>query len=64
MPAYRVVGTVHVPFIHEVDAESMEAAESLVENIRLDGLDNYDTTTADNIISYSIELDDDGNEVE
>ena len=64
MPVYRIVGTVSVPFIHEIEALSALKAEQRVENMRLDALDNADPGDGENRIHSVVELDGDGNEIE
>lgn len=63
MPSFRVTGHVNISFVHEVEAASAEAAEKLVENLRLDALDNYSLSEGENTIYDVIELDEDGEEV-
>lgn len=64
MPNFRVTGHVNISFVHEIEAESAAEAESKVENLRLDALDNYSLNMGENTIYDVIELDEDGNEVE
>ncbi len=63
MPTFRIAGHVNVSFVHEVDAPTADEAEELVETIRLEDLDNYDTKFAENTIYSVLELDEDGEEV-
>ena len=60
MPAFRVTGHVCISFVHEIDADSREEAETKVEELRLKDLDN--TSEGENTIYDVIELDEDGNE--
>ena len=63
MPTFRVSGQVRVPFIHEVEAPTAQAAVDIVENTRLEGIDNADTTMGETEVGEVLLLDADGNEV-
>jgi len=62
MSIYRVVGVIQIDFVHEVEADSAEEADRLVENLRLDEIDNY--CSAEPSIHTTLELDEDGEEIE
>lgn len=61
---FRVTGQVRVPFIHETEADSAASAETIVENTRLDGLDDCDFNMGMTEVGEVVELDEEGNEIE
>ena len=61
MPMYRVFGDVRIAFIHTVEADSEEAAEELVSDLRISALDSTNEKEGMEIQGCD-ELDEDGNE--